>query len=506
MDSDSRVETVNSRGHQQWQACSADLSELASLATRAVSQAAEDEAMTALKLYILDTNVLLHDPTCLYEFEEHDLVIPMTVLEELDDIKDRKKSVAQEARHTIRAIDQILSDSDADQIVKGVPIPIPGTDGNAPTLGTLAIFPDHQLERQKSFLPDQHSKDNIIINVALHLQQQHPEREVILVTKDINMRLKALGAGLRRVEDYRTDQLVSDLELLPSGHHCFNGNFWDHIENVESYQDDGHTYHRIAPEVMPEAYCNQYISDDQMEFAARVVDINDQYITLMDLGYERLMRQHCWGIEPINIEQAFAMQALLDPTIDLAILNGAAGSGKTLIALACALEMVIEQKRFNKIIVTRSTPPVAEDIGFLPGTEEEKMTPWLAAIHDNLEAMHEQDDKPQSSVKYAIEQANIQFKSLNFIRGRSIQDAVVLIDESQNLTPSQLKTILTRCGKGSKMICLGNLAQIDSSYLTPLTSGLTYVVERFKPFNGSANVHFEGIFRSPLAQYAEEHL
>ncbi|MCV6590544.1 MAG: PhoH family protein [Marinobacterium sp.] len=470
--------------------------------------------MTGLKLYILDTNVLLHDPRCLYEFEEHDIVIPMTVLEELDDIKDRKKNVAQEARHAIRAIDQIIGDSSADEILKGVTIELPGQAESAVQLGCLSIFPDHQLrshhESAPHFLPVQHCKDNLIINSALHLQQQHTDqhsaREIILVTKDINMRLKALGAGLQRVEDYRTDQLVSDLELLPSGHKRLQGNFLDRVEHINSYQDNGHTYHEINQGILPDAYLNQYIHDEQDEFAARVVKIDGQTLTLLDLSYEHLMRQHCWGIEPISIEQGFAMQALLDPTIDLTILNGAAGSGKTLIALACALEMVIEQKRFNKIIVTRSTPPVAEDIGFLPGTEEEKMTPWLSAIHDNLEAMHEHDDRPQSSIRYAIEQANIQFKSLNFIRGRSIQDAVVLIDEAQNLTPSQLKTILTRSGKGCKMICLGNLAQIDSSYLTPLTSGLTYIVERFKPFEGAANIHFEGVFRSPLAQYAEEHL
>jgi len=462
--------------------------------------------MTASKLYILDTNVLLHDPKCLYEFKEQDITIPMTVLEELDNIKDRKKSVAQEARHAIRAIDEIIGNADASQITLGVPITIPGAKHLDRTLGTLSIFPDHQLKQHQDFLPDRNNKDNLIINSALHLQSTHPEREIILVTKDINMRLKALGAGLRRVEDYRTDQLVSDIELLPAGHVHLQGNFWDLVDNVQSYQDDGYTYHRINREILPETYCNEYIFDDQEEFAARVISTDAESVTLLDLGYERLMNQRCWGIEPINIQQAFAMQALLDPTIDLALLNGAAGSGKTLIALACALEMVIEQRRYNKIIVTRSTPPVAEDIGFLPGTEEEKMTPWLSAIHDNLEAMHEHDDKPQSSVKYAIEKANIQFKSLNFIRGRSIQDAVVLIDEAQNLTPSQLKTILTRCGKGSKMICLGNLAQIDSNYLTPLTSGLTYIVERFKPFNGAANIHFEGIFRSPLAEYAEQHL
>jgi PhoH-like ATPase len=320
------------------------------------------------------------------------------------------------------------------------------------------------------------------------------------------MRLKALGAGLKKVEDYRTDQLVSDIDLLPAGHCNIEGNFWEQVEDVNSYQEDTHTYHQVSQTVLPNTYPCEYLYDDSEEFAARVTSVKDGQVTLRDLGVDRLMQQNCWGIEPINIFQAFAMNAVLDPDLDLVILNGAAGSGKTLMALACALEMVIEQRRYNKIIVTRSTPPVAEDIGFLPGTEEEKMTPWLSAIQDNLEAMHENDERPQSSVKYAIEKANIQFKSLNFIRGRSIQDAIVLLDEAQNLTPSQLKTIVTRCGKGSKIICLGNLAQIDSNYLTPLTSGLTYLVERFKDYEGAANIHLEGIFRSRLAEYAEEHL
>ncbi|WP_027857090.1 PhoH family protein [Marinobacterium jannaschii] len=464
--------------------------------------------MTASKLYILDTNVLLHDPKCLHAFKEQDISIPMTVLEELDDIKDRKKNVSQEARYAIRAIDKILSEAQTpSQITKGVRIRIPGTDGQQEiSLGKLSIFPDHELTMQRGFLPNQQNKDNQIINCALHLQSTNPHRKIILVTKDINMRLKALGAGLERVEDYRTDQLVSDLDLLPSGHEYIEGLFWEQVEEVKSYQVGSHTYHDVDRSLLPKAFPGQYIFDEGEEFAARVSSISDDKVTLLDLGNQHLMQQNCWGIEPINIFQAFAMHSVLDPSVDLAILNGAAGSGKTLIALACALEMVIEERRYNKIIVTRSTPPVAEDIGFLPGTEEEKMTPWLSSIHDNLEAMHEHDERPQSSVKYAIEKANIQFKSLNFIRGRSIQDAVLLIDEAQNLTPSQLKTIITRCGKGTKMICLGNLAQIDSNYLTALTSGLTYVVERFKPFEGACTVHLEGIFRSRLAEYAEEHL
>jgi len=442
----------------------------------------------------------------LYEFKEQDVCIPMTVLEELDDIKDRKKNVAQEARVVIRAIDDILSTAKTpSQIAKGVPITLPGKDRET-KLGKLSVFPDHELTVRQGFLPDIKNKDNLIINCALHLQSTTTHREVVLVTKDINMRLKAMGAGLEKVEDYRTDQLVSDIELLPAGHMHLDGTFWEQVDEVNSFQKDGKTYHKVARSLLPNAYVNEYIYDDTKDFAARVSHIDIDEITLLDLNYNHLMQQECWGITPITIFQAFAMQALLDPDIDLCVLNGAAGSGKTLLALACALEMVIENQRFNKIIVTRSTPPVAEDIGFLPGTEEEKMTPWLSAIHDNLEAMHEGDERPQSSVKYAIEKANIQFKSLNFIRGRSIQDALVIIDEAQNLTPSQLKTIITRCGKGTKMICLGNLAQIDSNYLTALTSGLTYLVERFRGFEGSANVHLEGIFRSRLAEYAEQNL
>jgi len=462
--------------------------------------------MSASKLYILDTNVLLHDPKCLFQFKEQDITIPMTVLEELDSIKDRKQNVAAEARHAIRVIDNILSSAtNAGQITKGVRILVEGKEREQ-KLGKLSIFPDHELTSRQGFLPDESNKDNRIINCALHLQATFPHRQIILVTKDINMRLKALGAGLQRVEDYRTDQLVSDIEMLPAGHHHLNAPFWEGVDKVDSFQEDGRTYHKVDRNLLPDTYPNEYIYDDSRDFAARTAKVDETTVTLMDLGYDRLMQQSCWGIQPINLQQAFAMQSLMDPDIDLSILLGAAGSGKTLIALACALEMVIEEQRFNKIIVTRSTPPVAEDIGFLPGTEEEKMTPWMSSINDNLEAMHEQDERPQSSVKYAIEKANIQFKSLNFIRGRSIQNAIVLIDEAQNLTPQQLKTILTRCGKGTKMVCLGNLAQIDSNYLTPLTSGLTYIVERFRDFEGSASVHFEGIFRSRLAEYAEEHL
>ena len=460
------------------------------------------------KTFVLDTNVLLHDPMSVFNFHEHAVVIPMTVLEELDDIKDRKKNVAAEARTAIRMVDEVLGQSTPEAIAQGVEIPVALKGDSGVELGTLAIHRSPLADASAGRLDDIESNDNRIINCALEIQSHEgPDHQVVLVTKDINMRLKALGAGLARVEDYRRDQLVSDVELLPSGHLELDREFWTLVENVETWNEGHKTYHRVPRAVFTEEiYANQYLIDTTDEFAARVSQVEPESVVLLDIGRARLEDMEAWGVRPLNVYQGMAMHALLDPALDLNLLVGAAGSGKTLLSLACALELVVEQKRYSKIVVTRSTPPVAEDIGFLPGTEEEKMMPWLAAIHDNLEALHEHDDNPEASIRFALEKGNIQFKSLNFIRGRSIQDAIILLDESQNLTPQQLKTIITRCGKGSKIVCLGNLAQIDSNYLTALTSGLTYVVERFKGWTGASTQHLEGVVRSRLASYAEQNL
>ena len=459
------------------------------------------------KTFVLDTNVLLHDPMSVFNFHEHAVVIPMTVLEELDDIKDRKKNVAAEARSAIRMIDEVLGQSTSEAIAKGVEIPIALKGDSGSQLGTLAIHRSPLADESEGRLDDIESNDNRIINCALEIQNIDQLQEIILVTKDINMRLKALGAGLNRVEDYRRDQLVSDVDLLPSGYLEFETDFWKLVSDVDTWNEGSKTYHRVPKALFfGEIYANQYVIDSTDEFAARISQIEDEFVVLLDIGRQRLEDTEAWGIQPLNVHQGMAMHALLDPALDLNLLVGAAGSGKTILSLACALELVVEQKRYSKIVVTRSTPPVAEDIGFLPGTEEEKMMPWLAAVHDNLEALHENDDNPEGSIRFALEKGNIQFKSLNFIRGRSIQDAIILLDESQNLTPQQLKTIITRCGKGSKIVCLGNLAQIDSDYLTALTSGLTYAVERFKGWHGSSTQHLEGVVRSRLASYAEQNL
>lgn len=457
-----------------------------------------------IKIYVLDTNILLHEPLAFLSFKEHDVVVPMTVLEELDYIKDSKKDVARDARVSIRAMEDLLHEASPEQLIEGVSMQGLGSGEAAPT-GALSIFADHGLpEEQHVFTSNEN--DNRIINAALHLQDARSPRQVVLVTKDINMRLKAKGAGLAHVEDYRTDQLISDIKYLSKGYHVFEGNFWDQVKSVDSRTEGRDTIHNIDRKVLPEAYVNEFLIDENEQFAGLVESIGGDGLEVLDLGFERLMGRNAWGISPKNIGQGMALHALLDPHIDLVILTGPAGSGKTLLALAAALEMVVEKNMYDKIIVTRSTPEIAESIGFLPGTEEEKMAPWLAAITDSLEVLHKNDENVKGSMNYIMEKANIQFKSVNFMRGRSIQNAIVILDESQNLTASQLKTIITRCGEGTKLICGGNLAQIDSNYLSAVTSGLTYLVEKFKNFSGSATLNLDGVVRSRLAEFAEKEL
>ncbi len=455
---------------------------------------------TDRKLFVLDTNILLHEPLAIYSFKEHDVVIPMTVLEELDRIKDSKRDVARDARVAIRALEHLFHDATPEEITEGIPL-----SKQEGATGTISILADYELDETVKAFTDKEG-DNRILNAVLYLQAQRTPHAVVLVTKDINMRLRAKGAGVLYVEDYRTDQLIDDIQYLTKGFQTRPGSFWDSVEDVASYTLGGKTFHKLDRAPFDPTFLNQYVIDEDSDFAARVETIDGDTLTLRDLSRERMMHRKAWGITPKNIYQGMALDALLDPDIDLVILTGAAGSGKTLLAMAAALEQTVERKMFDKIIVTRNTPDIGESIGFLPGTEEEKMMPWLASVTDTLEALHKNDHCTDGSLKYICDKANIQFKSINFMRGRSIQNAFVLLDECQNLTASQIKTIITRCGEGTKIVCSGNLAQIDSHYLTPVTSGLTYMVERFKNFEGSANIHLNGVVRSRLAEFAEENL
>ena len=475
--------------------------------------AAETHEVTQLetahrKIYVLDTNVLLHDPTAVTAFAEHQIVIPMTVLEELDHIKDRRdKSVSREARIAIQLIDKVVGNASPQEIQKGVEIP--GSNLDESRLGALAIFPD-QLIAEDDAVPflntnEDQANDNRIINVALRLSADYPGAFVCLVTKDINMRIKAKGSGLEHVEDYRHDRVLDDIDLLATGYECFSGDFWSAIERVDTVREESLTLHRIPRSELPNVYPNQFLYDEQ-DFIAYVDHVDDDHVYLAVDSRDHLMNQRFWGLAPRNLEQAMAMRLLDCEDVDMTVLTGPAGSGKTLLALAYGLHAILEQKKYNKLIVARSTPPIAEEIGFLPGTEEEKMAPWLAAFDDNLEILHGADECANGSIEYVKERANIQFKSLNFMRGRSFNGAYIVIDEAQGLTQFQLKSIISRVGADSKLVVLGNLAQIDNKYISPLTSGLTYLVEKVKHYPHAGVMHVNGIVRSRLAAFAEENL
>lgn len=452
------------------------------------------------KMYVLDTNVLIHDPNALLNFEEHDVILPMTVLEELDSLKSGKQAVAADCRQAIRNIDKLLGDASPKDIEKGVPIV---RAKKAKPLGTLSILMSTGHAGNHS-LPE-HLNDNKIINTLAELQSRYKSRDIILVSKDINMRLKARGFGVE-AQDYHNDQLLDDIDLLPKGYHEFPNSFWDKIQKVETVQREAVTEHILRREgELAKLNINEFVIDE-LGFIGKVVDLDDETLVLQDMHHQDLMDEEVWGLVPRDIYQAMALNLLLDPDVHLVNLTGSAGSGKTILALAACIEMTVASKSYKRIIATRSTQGLDEDIGFLPGTEAEKMEPWLGAIVDNLEALHEDDENMTASVDYILSKVPLHFKSMNYIRGRSFQHSLIIIDESQNLTPHQIKTIITRAGNGSKVICLGNLAQIDTPYLSALSSGLTYMTERFKGFRHGAHVHLQGVPRSALAEFAEANL
>lgn len=458
------------------------------------------ESRPRKKMYVLDTNVLIHDPNALLNFEEHDVILPMTVLEELDNLKSGKQSVAADCRQAIRNIDKLLGDASPGDIERGVPIV---RARMAKSMGTLSILMSTESLNDHS-LPE-HLNDNKIINTLATLQTKNTSREIILVSKDINMRLKARGFGVD-AEDYHNDQLLDDIDLLPKGYREFSNSFWDEIEKVETIQREGVTEHILKREgELAKLNINEFVVDEQ-GFVGKVTDVSEDQLILQDLHQHDLMNREVWGLVPRDVYQSLALNLLMDPDVHLVNLTGSAGSGKTILALAACIEMTVASKAYKRIIATRSTQGLDEDIGFLPGTEAEKMEPWLGAIVDNLEALHEDDENMTASVDYILSKVPLHFKSLNYIRGRSFQHSLIIIDESQNLTPHQLKTIITRAGNGSKVICLGNLAQIDTPYLSGLSSGLTYMTERFKGFRHGGHIHLQGVPRSVLAEFAEANL
>ncbi|MBT9554333.1 MAG: PhoH family protein [Hydrogenophaga sp.] len=463
-------------------------------------------AQGATRLFVLDTNVLLHDPMSLFRFEEHDIYLPMIVLEELDGHKKGMTEVARNGRQTSRTLDALAAQQGSD-MTKGLQLSATGHQ----TARGLLFFQTEPLNAELPSSLPQGKADNQILGVVHALRDKHPQREVILVSKDINMRVKARALGLA-AEDYQNDKTLEDGELLYAGALALPQDFWTRqSKTIESWQSGSHTFYRVSGPAVGHFYINQFVyfeAPGEPSLYARVTEIRDKTAVLKTLKDFTHLKNAVWGVTSRNREQNFALNLLMDPEVDFVTLAGTAGTGKTLMALASGLTQVLDDRRYTEIIMTRATVSVGEDIGFLPGTEEEKMGPWMGALDDNLEFLAKGDggnagDWGRAATNELI-RSRIKVKSMNFMRGRTFMNKYVIIDEAQNLTPKQMKTLITRAGPGTKIICMGNLAQIDTPYLTEGSSGLTYAVDRFKGWPHGGHITLARGERSRLADYASE--
>ncbi len=458
------------------------------------------------RTYVLDTNVLMHDPTALFRFEEHDVYLPMMVLEELDNAKKGVSEVSRNVRQVSRFLNELIESHGNGHLAKGIPLKNPeGMDlGRHRPRGLLYFQTEANKPSAQNFgsvIPD-----NQILMSVLQLREEKGRTPVVLVTKDINLRIKAKIHNIQ-AEDYENDRALDDLALLYTGVETLKADFWSKHPELESWSERGRTFYRVKMKRDERWHPNQFMhfSDDN-QVALRVLDIAGGKAKLQIVDDYQSNPHRVWGISARNREQNFALNVLMDPEVDFVTLLGTAGTGKTLLALAAGLAQTMDQQRYKEIIVTRATVPVGEDIGFLPGTEEEKMTPWMGALADNLEVLA----SPQDSSNWARQATNdllnsrVKVRSMSFMRGRTFLQRYVIIDEAQNLTPKQMKTLLTRAGPGTKMVCLGNVEQIDTPYLTETTSGLTFAVDRFQHWPHSAHITLRRGERSRLADFASE--
>ena len=461
----------------------------------------------ARRVFVLDTNVLMHDPTCIFRFEEHDVYLPMVVLEELDAHKKGMSEASRNVRQASRFLDDIIRGATQEQIERGLALPsgYSGNHGKKPSSGRLYF----QTRPTASVTPALQvaGNDNAILAQTLSLQRDLPEATVILVSKDINLRIKAAVLGVN-VEDYYSDKTLDDADVLFGGMSELPADFWErHGQDMRSWKEGERTFYEIKGPAVGEWQINQglYESTDQgIEGIVRRIEGERAVIEL--LRDHRSERHALWGISARNREQNFALNLLMDPEIDFVSILGPAGTGKTLLTLAAGLMQTLESNRFAEIIMTRVTIPLGEDIGFLPGTEEEKMEPWMGALMDNLEVLtgSQEGGNWGRAATQDLLRNRIKIRSLNFMRGRTFLNRFVILDEAQNLTPKQMKALITRAGPGTKLACLGNVAQIDTPYLTETTSGLTYAVSRFRGWGHSGHITLVRGERSRLADFASD--
>ncbi len=463
------------------------------------------------RLFVLDTNVLMHDPAAIFRFQEHDIFLPMVVLEELDAGKKGISEVARNVRQVSRFLDQLMAPIEKEQIANGLPLHSllqNGENGEFPATGRLYFQTSHLPNLLPDTLPG-NTPDNNILGTALALQNEFDKRIVIVVSKDINLRIKAAVLGIR-AEDYSSDRVLEDVNLLYAGMQQLPEGFWEeHGKEIEAWKEEGRTFYRVTgPDIERWFPCECLFMPGESGFEALVRRKESNNEAVIELVQDYRSEKHSvWGIRARNTEQNFALNMLMDPELDFISLVGTAGTGKTLLALAAGLAQVLDHNRYREIIMTRVTVPVGEDIGFLPGTEEEKMTPWMGALMDNLEVLTQTDagDWARAATDDLLRN-RIRIHSLNFMRGRTFLNKYIILDEAQNLTAKQMKTLITRAGPGTKIVCLGNVAQIDTPYLTETTSGLTYVVDRFKNWQHSGHITLLRGERSRLADFASDAL
>jgi PhoH-like ATPase len=466
--------------------------------------------ITTRRLFVLDTNVLMHDPTAIFRFEEHDVYLPMVVLEELDAHKKGLSEASRNVRQTSRFLDDMMRGATKEQIDRGLALPAnqTGNHGKKPSSGRLFF----QTRKLADELPDSlpgHGADNAILAQTLALQNENPDARVTLVSKDINLRIKAAVLGIH-AEDYYSDKTLEDSDVLYSGVTALPADFWErHGKDMRSWKESDRTFYEITGPAVGEWQANEGVYEDSPQGIEGIVRKVSGETAVIELTRDyRTERHNVWGITARNREQNFALNLLMNPEIDIVTILGPAGTGKTLLALAAGLVQTLETNRFAEIIMTRVTIPLGEDIGFLPGTEEEKMEPWMGALMDNLEVLTQSQEGGNwgRAATNDLLRNRIKIRSLNFMRGRTFLNRFVILDEAQNLTPKQMRALITRAGPGTKLACLGNVAQIDTPYLTETTSGITYAVNRFRGWAHSGHITLVRGERSRLADYASDNL
>ena len=446
--------------------------------------------MSRKKIYVLDTSVLLTNADCIYNYGNHDLVIPFKVLEEIDKHKKRQDGVGTQSRKAIRIFDELRAKG---SLFDGVRVR--KAHGLIHAWGTEAL--------RDSGLPkdlDPSIADHLIIATALAVKKVHPDRRVVMVSRDINMRVICDSIGLE-TEDYTNNQIVKDSESIFSG--CAPHLVDDRV--IERFYDGEDIY--LETEEAP-YHPNQFLmlvsnANQKKTALARFIS------PLSPLRRMPKYNKGVWGVKPRNKEQQFAMDLLLDRDIQIITLIGKAGSGKTLCAIAAGLQQTVDdfmvkgEPHYTRMIVSRPVQPMGKDLGFLPGTLEEKMKPWLTPIQDNLQFLMGND---KTTLDMYLDRGRIEIEALTYIRGRSIANAFIIIDEAQNLTTHELKTIITRVGEGSKIILTGDVEQIDNAYVDETTNGLTHAVEKFKDFELAGHVTLMRGERSKVATYAAKYL